>query len=124
MKSKLINLFTVFVALLTVFQGLISDLPIKDESTLTIISAVTMFLVTGITVWKQYVSDEIANKALVPTLIVAIVATIGGFNDLLNAFPIPEVTGQWLRFSITFITAGLNIISKVLYPTPETKSLL
>lgn len=124
MKSKIVNIITVFVALLTVFQGLAPDLPVSNPAQVTLISAITIFLVASLTAWKQALSVEINNKALMPTLIIAIVATMGGLNELFDVIPFSAITAQWLRFSITFVIAGLNIISKVLYPTDETKSLV
>jgi hypothetical protein len=118
-KSKVTNLFTLLVLLLTTFQGLIPALPMGNT---VVISAVVMFLVSGITAWKQYLSIEINNAGLTPTLFVAIIATIGGINDLLNVFPLSNTAGQWVRFGITFLTAFINLASKLLWPTNQTKT--
>lgn len=118
-KAKLTNIFTLLVIMFTTFQGLIPALPIPD---VTLISAVTLFAVTALTAWKQFVSVEIDDKALYPTLVIAIVATLGGLNDLFGVIKFSEVTGQWIRFSVTFLIAFLNLASKLLWPTEETKS--
>lgn len=120
-RSKLAALFTLLVLLLTTFQGLIPALPVTNT---TLISAVTLFLVSALTAWKQYVSNEISNASLRPTLFVAIIATLGGLNELLNVFTISGTAGQWIRFGITLITAFINLASKILWPTTETKSQL
>jgi predicted anti-sigma-YlaC factor YlaD len=124
MKQKLVGVFTVTVIFLTTFQGLIPTLPFGNQAALTIVSAVTMYLVTAITIWKQILSKQIDDAAKWPTIIVGIIATIGGLNDLFSVVPISEILGQWLRFGITFIVMFLNVLSKVLWPTPETKSTL
>jgi len=123
-KSKITNIFTLLVLLFTAFQGLIPTIPLSNETTLTILSAVTLFLVSGLTAWKQALSVEISNDSLKPTIIVAIVATLGSLNDLFNVVPVSAMAGQWIRFVITLITLFLNLASKVLWPTAETKSTL
>jgi hypothetical protein len=124
MKQKIVILFTWLVVFFTAFQGMIPTLPLTNEGTITLISAITMFLVSGLTVWKQALSKEINSEAILPTIVVASVATLGGLNELLDIFYLSDIVGQWLRFAITFITMGLNLISKLLYPTVETRSLL
>lgn len=124
MKQKLVGLFTVTVVFLTTFQGLIPSMPFQNPDTITLISAITLYLVTALTVWKQALSKQVDSVAILPTIIVGIIATIGGLNDLVGLVPISEILGQWLRFGITFIVMFLNILSKVLWPTPETKSVI
>ena len=123
-RSKITTLFTLLVVLLTAFQGLIPTLPISNVSVIATISAITMFLVSGITTWKQFLSNEIDNAALKPTIIVAIIATIGGLNELFNVVHFSAVADQWVRFAITLITMFLNVASKILWPTTETKTTI
>lgn len=123
-RTNVVTIFTAIVIFLTGFQGMIPTLPIKNAEAITLISAITMFLVSSLTVWKQTLSKEINNDAVLPTLAVAVIATLGGLNDLLGVFHFSDIVSQWLRFTITFITMGLNLISKMLYPTAETRSLL
>lgn len=118
-KTKLTNVFTLLVLALTTFQGLIPAMPIQS---VTLVSGITMFLVSGLTAWKQYLSVEIDNSSLSPTLFVAILATLGGLNDLFNVVHISGSSAQWIRFGITFATAFINLASKILWPTPDTKS--
>ena len=124
MKSKIINLFTVLVIVLTAVQGLIPAIPLANEVTITIVSSVVMFLASSLTVWKQTLSVEINNSAMGPTIFVAIIATIGGLNDVFGVIHISDAFGQWIRFGITAITMVLNMVSKIMWPTPETKSLI
>lgn len=121
-RSKLAGLFTLLVVLLTTFQGLIPAMPIGNPTVLTTVSAFTMFFVSALTVWKQFLSNEIDNKAMWPTLIVAIVATVGLLNDILNVVHLSGAVGQWVRFGITAVTMMLNMASKILWPTDETVS--
>jgi hypothetical protein len=118
-KSKWVNVFTLVVLFLTTFQGLIPALPMGN---IPVISGVVMFAVSALTAWKQYLSIEIDNSSLWPTLVVAFIATLGGLNDLFSVIQLSEATGQWVRFGITLVTAFLNLASKILYPTTETKS--
>lgn len=124
MKSKITNLFTLLVVMLTAFQAVIPTMPISNAVTITVVGAITMFLVSSLTAWKQYLSVEIDNKALAPTIVIAIIATIGALNDLFNVVHLSASAGQWVRFAITFITMGLNVASKLLWPTVETKSAI
>jgi hypothetical protein len=121
-KNNLANFFTVLVLILTAFQGLIPTMPIMNPGTITLISAITMFLVSGLTTWKQFISTEINNKAMNPTIIVTVVAVIGSLNDLTQAIPMGETAAQWVRFGITFVVMCLNIVSKIYWPTEQTKS--
>lgn len=122
-NQKLVGVFTVLGVMLATFQGLLPTIPMNTP-TLTLLSAITMYLLTGVTLWKQTLSHQIDNAAKWPTIIVAIVATVGGLNELINLVSVSESLAQWLRFAITFITMFLNLISKVLWPTMETKSTL
>lgn len=122
MNSKTINLLTALVIIVTAFQGIIPAMPLNNPTTITIISSVAMFVVSTLTVLKQYFSAEIGNKALNPTLWVAALAIIGGINELIKVLPMSELTSQWVRFGITFLTMAINLTSKLLYPTPETIS--
>jgi len=121
-KSKVTTLFTLLVVFLTAFQGLIPTIPTNDAAVLSVVSAVTMFLVSGLTAWKQFLSNEIDNKAVNPTILVAILATVGGLNELFDVVHISALADQWVRFGITLITMFLNVASKILWPTAETKS--
>lgn len=120
-RSTIAKLLTVVALLLVTFQGLIPAIPLQNT---TLISAVVMFLVTAVTAWKQYLSDEISNAGIRPTLFVAIIATLGGLNELFNVIHFSGTTGQWIRFAITFITAFINVASKILWPTSKTKSFI
>lgn len=121
-KNKWANVFTVFVLVLTVFQGLIPSMPIDNTVLLATISAITMYVVNGLTIWKNFLSNEIDNTANRPALILAIIATIGGLNELFNVITFSNSTGQWIRFGITLATAILNLVTKIFYPTNETRS--
>lgn len=118
-KKQLANIFTMAVVALTAFQGLIPQMPITNPTTITLVSAITMFLVTALTAWKQYVSEGISNAAINSTVIMAVLATLGGLNDLFAVFPLGATAGQWVRFGVTAITLILNIVSKVMWPAPE-----
>lgn len=121
MNKKIVNFLSILAIALTAIQGMVPSMPITDT---TVVSAVLMFLVSGATIWKQALSKEIDNNALIPTIMLAIAATLGGVNDLLKLIPFSEITGQWIRFGVTASTALLNVLSKSIWPTPETKSTI
>ena len=121
MKKNIINLLSISAIVLTAFQAMIPTMPISNT---TVISAVVMFLVSGTTIWKQALSNEIKTNAIWPTIALAVIATLGGVNDLVKVFHLSDLTGQWIRFGITFATGTLNMLSKVLWPTPETQSII
>lgn len=116
-------MFTFLVVTMTALQGVIPQMPVDSESTRTIISAIVMFIVVTLTAIKQYYSVEIRNGAIWPTLIVALVAVLGGANDLINVVPVNETMGQWLRFGITTMSMILAVSSKSLWPTTESKEV-
>lgn len=120
-RSGLTRLFTLILVVLTTLQASVPSYPISNPSTKAIIEAVFMFLVVGFTAWNQYLSVEVRNGAIWPTIIIAIIASIGGLNDLINVVPLSPVAGQWIRLAISGITTILNLASKSLWPTPEAK---
>jgi len=107
------------ILLLTLFQGVIPMLPQAPETVITIISAVVMYLVNGLTALNQYLSTKIANMALNASLVVFLLAVIGGLNDLFAVIPLSETVSQWIRFGITFASMVLNFLSKQIYPAPQ-----
>lgn len=120
--EKMTNLFTLIVVILTAFQGLIPTIPVQSPHTVTLLSAIAMFLVSGFTALKQWASNEINNGALTPTLIVTIIAILGGVNDIIDIVHMSETVDQWVRFGLTFVVMSLSLASKILWPTIETKS--
>lgn len=123
-KTNAIGVITIIVLLLTTLQGLIPTIPITNETTITIFSAVILFVVNGLTLIKNYLSIEINNVANKAALILLIVAILGGLNDLFGVISFSDTVSQWLRFGLTFVIAFLNLAAKLLFPTPETKSIL
>ncbi len=123
-NKKIAGLFFILITILTAFQGFIPSIPGINDHTITLVSAITLYLVSTLTLFRQTISDEIANAAKTATWIVVIIASIGGLNDILNIVQLSETVDQWVRFGITFTTFVLNLISKLLWPTPETKSLI
>lgn len=119
--KKTVTILTILALVFTTIQGMIPSMPLSDS---TAVSAIVMFIVSGTTIWKQALSKEIDNSALIPTIMLAIAATLGGVNELLKLIPFSELTGQWIRFGITAVTALLNVLSKAIWPTPQTKSII
>ena len=124
MKTKLVGVFTVLVLFLTTFQGLIPTMPFSNPASVTLISAIVLYLSTALTIWKQLLSKQIDSNAIWPTVIMGVVATLAGLTDLFKVIPFTPIAAQWIRFSITFIVLFLNMVSKVLYPTEETHSTI
>ncbi len=123
-NTKIAGLLFIFITVLTAFQGFIPSIPGINEQSVTMLSAITLYLVSTLTLFRQTISNEIDNTAKNATWVVVIIATIGGLNDILNIVHFSETVDQWLRFAITFTTFILNLISKLLWPTPETKSII
>lgn len=121
-KSAVVNIFTILVIFLTAFQGMIPAMPITNETTLKTISAIVLFLVSGFTLWKQWLSVEVDSKSVKPTLILTIIATLGAVNEMFDVVTLDNTWAQWIRFGVTFITMALNVLSKLMWPTEETKS--
>lgn len=120
-RSELTRLFTLILVILTTLQAAVPGFPIDTPSTKAIVEAVFMFLVVGLTAWKQYLSVEIRNAAIFPTLAVALIAILGGLNDLIEVVPLSHVAGQWVRLGISTLATILSLISKTLWPTQESK---
>lgn len=120
-----VKLLTIAVAVLTLLQLYVPQMPLINKETAILVSAIFMYLATAFTAWKQYLSCDISTKkALHSTLLIAIIATIGGLNELVNNFgerfiQINSILGQWIRFSLTAIVAMLNFLSKEIFPSQE-----
>lgn len=121
-KKNITDLLTVIAVILALFQTLISNMPIKDNHVVTVLSAGTIALISVVTVWKQRLSIEINNNSLKTTIAVIAIAVVGGINDVINVVHFSENTDQWLRWSITFLLAVLNALSKIFWPTGQTQS--
>lgn len=119
--KKAIIILTLASYILAAVQLAIPTLQLAGHAQM-IFSAVVMFLVSGVTIWKQKLSEYINTKALWPTIILAIIATLGGLNEFIKEVPINEVAGQWIRFSVTVLTAALNGLSETLFPKQPNKS--
>lgn len=126
MREKVVNWLTGIVIGLTVLQSMVPQIVslVHNELFSTILSASIMFLVSALTNWKQALSCEIDNKALWPTRIVAAIAIVGAFNQWFEVIPFSPMVAQVLRLVITFTTMCLNLISKVKWPTSDTKSII
>jgi hypothetical protein len=123
-KARLTNAMTIAVIFLTAFQLYIPNFGFS-ETNVTIISAITLFLVSAFTLIKQWVSEEIQNAAAKYTLFMSAVALFGGLSEWLDWFPSwSEHTRQVIRTVITFIVFLANFASKIIWPNENTKSKL
>lgn len=120
-RSEVTRVFTGILVFLTTVQAVVPQMPITNPNTKAIIEAIFMFLVVGFTAWKQYLSVEIRNAAIWPTVIVALVATLGGLNDLINVIPLSDVGSQWVRLIVSTVSVMLSLFSKTIWPTEESK---
>ena len=123
MRQKIVFALTLAAGLLTIFQGLISAMTFLSADAITILSAVTLYLVTTVTIWKQKLSEEIRDGAIWATILVAIGATIAGFGDLIHAFHISDVAAQITRLAVTFVVLSITLFRRVLWPSDKTKSI-
>lgn len=120
-RSEVTRLLTVLLVVFTTIQTGIPSYPIENPTTKAIIGAVFMFLVVGLTAWKQYISVEIRNAAIWPTLIIALIATLQGLNDLIEAIPFSVNTSTWIKIGISTLAMIFSLVSKSLWPTAESK---
>lgn len=120
-RSGLTRLFTVLLVVFTTIQTGIPSYPIESPTVKAIVGAIFMFLVVGLTAWKQYLSVEIRNTAIWPTLIIALIATLQGLNDLIDAIPFSVTTSTWIKIGISTLAMIFSLISKSLWPSPESK---
>lgn len=121
---KTAAILTIIVTILTTIQGIFPMIPGVTEGVLTILSTIVMYVVGILTLWKQRISEEINNDATIPTWIVLAIAAVAGLNDIFDVVTLSAATDQWVRFGITAVLLILNMISKMQYPTSQTKSAL
>lgn len=115
-QPNALKIFSTLVVFLTALQGLVPAMPITNPYTITLVSSILMFLVSALTAWKQYFAVDIKMSALRPTIFVAILATVGGLNQLFDVVHLSPLVSQWVRFGLTFVTMAINLTSKLLYP--------
>jgi len=121
-RSNITRIMTAALVFLTTFQGAIPQFfPIANSQ--AIASAVILFAVVGITAWQQYLSVEVKNSALWPTLIVAILATLGGLNNLLNVVIVSTHLNHIIGLSLTVLITALSVLSKTLWPTVASSQI-
>lgn len=122
-NSRILRIISILVLMLTTFQFLIPEMPVTDTSKITIVSAVTMFLVTVLTYIKNWLSDAVAKSAQWATTIIVAIAVAGAVNEyLLPVIKFSSSTAQWIRFCITLLIALLNVLAKELFPNTPLKS--
>ena len=119
-KEKSAKLLFLFITIFTAFQGFIPSIPNIGAHTTTLLSAIVLYAVSIMTLIRQSISEQIDNDAKKVTWFVILIASIGGLNDLTNLIHFSEATDQWVRFGITFTTFVLNLVSKIVWNTPET----
>lgn len=120
-KSNWVRNITAAVGFITVAQGFVVTMPANAE-TITLISAILIYLASILTALKQVLSVEIkTRKALIGSAILFLIATFGGIGDLLNVVNFGELTEQWIRFGVTGAILILNFSSKQWFPTQEGK---
>jgi hypothetical protein len=107
MKQKIINILLITSGILAVIQGFLPMMPIPKPDIVTV-SAILMFLVSTTTIWKETLLQIVDKTKMYSAISLAILATIGGINHLMDKVHIPDNVGQWIRFGITAVTAGLN----------------
>lgn len=121
-KKGILAILTVLAAMVSVFQGLIPAMPVTDPEMIKIYSSGALLVGTICTVWIQFYSTDIANRAVKRTLIVAIVATLVGILDFTNVIHFSTTAGQWTRFAFQLAIATLMLVSKQLFPSEALKA--
>jgi hypothetical protein len=118
-KEKILNVSIYF---LTAIQLLFSYAPPPiDDGALKIISAVILFLVPGLTAWRQTISLDIKNEIRKYTWLIVALGFVGGVTDITNLIPVDNQLGQWARFVLTGACTMLNSMSKFLLPSDYYK---
>lgn len=120
-QSGLSVIITIVVLMLTAFQGMIPAMPIDNPATITKISAITMFIVTGLTYIKNHIFDAIGRTAQKATHLFLAIAMLGLVNEYIDFISFSEKTAQWLRFGLTAAVTMLNVLAKYLFPNHEQK---
>jgi len=123
-KETVLKWLTGIAVALGSIQLLVPTMPVQDPSTLKWVSAILLFLVAGVTIWKQYLSELISNSAAAVTWVIAALATAGAINELVDQIEIKNNLAQWIRFFVTAGTVVLNIYSKLWFPSEEQKEIL
>lgn len=123
-KERNLKLIALLGLVIPFVQGLLPSFPGIGPHSLTLWSAILLWGLTAITIFRQWVSNQILDKAAVPTIIVGVISLIGGLNDVLDVIQFSEHTDQIIRFLLTVLVGLLGLVSKLLWPTDTTKQSL
>lgn len=123
-KERNLKLIALLGLIIPFVQLLLPTFPGIGPHSLTLWSAILLWSLTAITLFRQWVSNQILDKAAVPTILVGVISLIGGFNDVLDVIKFSEHTDQIIRFSLTVLVGLLGLVSKLLWPTDTTKQSL
>jgi uncharacterized membrane-anchored protein len=123
LREKIVNVLTIIAPTLTVLQLGLTTIQGMSATLMVALTAILMFGVQLVTLWKQKLSEEIRDEAIWPTIILLVVSAAGLVNQyLVDILPITIFWGSVIRLGISAISTLLNNLSKVIWPTPLTKS--
>ncbi len=119
-KLKWAARLSLIVAMLAALQFFVNENNFP-AAVVAIAGPIIFYLVTTLTVWKQYLSPDVNNTGATVTIWFAVIASIAGIGDLIGdlsgAFHIPDKTAQYIRLGITIVVTLLNVFSNTIFPS-------
>lgn len=116
-KAKLVKNIFAFGTIIASLQLFLAS------STFTGFSSNSMALLMGTisiigglnTALYQYLHESIPSKLAISGLIIALISTLGGLNELVKIMPIDGQLGVNITFVISLVTFLLQLVSKLVY---------
>lgn len=121
-NEKTAYVLLAIVALLSFVQVKIPDFPGITEHGITVATTIVMFIVSSLTLIRQYLSQEIADAAMKLGWLTLIASILELAIDLTGAFNLSELLQQQIRFWIIMITGAINLLSKFMFPVPTAET--
>lgn len=114
--EKMVRILVIIGAILAAIQTFLSinGIPGLDVKIVLSISGIVGVLSSINTAWYQIANTAVNTKLSFASIAVAIIATLGGLNEIFGYIPIAPEVAKWVTFSISMLMFIFQVLSKVL----------
>jgi len=120
-KQQFVKLLFIFGAVIAMVQSFITTagIPTLTKEEILVVGCILGILSSIATSWYQFWSKHIPNKVAITGLIVLLISTLGGVNDIFKLVPIKPGSAIWITWSISLASFALQLVSKIIYIPTE-----
>lgn len=123
-KEQFVKILFIVGAVIALLQSFITTagIPNLTKEEILVVGGVLGILSSIATSWYQFWSKHIPNKVAITGLIVLLISTLGGVNDIFKIVRLNAQSAIWVTWSISLASFLLQVVSKIIY-IPTDKSL-